>query len=36
MNSGEFIAIPKVLETPKKKDLQEDVENMAVLRGLLG
>ena len=36
MASGEFIAIPKVLETPKKKDLKEDVENMAVLRGLLG
>jgi deoxyribonuclease-4 len=36
MTSGEFMAIPKVLETPKKKDLKEDVENMAVLRGLLG
>ncbi len=36
MTSGEFTAIPKVLETPKKKDLKEDVENMAVLRGLLG
>src|SRR3984885_4781972 len=25
MASGEFMAIPKVLETPKKKDLKEDV-----------
>ncbi len=27
--------IPKVLETPKGKDLREDVENMATLRGLI-
>ena len=27
--------IPKVLETPKGKDLKEDVENLRVLRGLL-
>jgi deoxyribonuclease-4 len=27
--------IPKVLETPKGKDLAEDVENMKTLRGLL-
>jgi deoxyribonuclease-4 len=26
--------IPKVLETPKGKDLREDVENMRVLQGL--
>jgi deoxyribonuclease IV len=36
MRSGEFSAIPKVLETPKKEDLKEDVENLRVLRGLLG
>jgi deoxyribonuclease IV len=36
MRSGEFDTIPKVLETPKKKDLQEDVVNLGVLRGLLG
>ena len=27
--------IPKVLETPKGKDLREDVENLNTLRGLL-
>jgi deoxyribonuclease-4 len=27
--------IPKVLETPKGKDLREDVENLTTLRGLL-
>ena len=27
--------IPKVLETPKGKDLREDVENLKTLRGLL-
>ena len=33
MRSEEFNAIPKVLETPKKEDLKEDVENLRVLRG---
>jgi len=33
MQSAEFRPIPKVLETPKKEDLKEDVENMKVLRG---
>jgi len=28
--------VPKVLETPKGADLKEDVENMAVLRALIG
>jgi deoxyribonuclease-4 len=36
MRSGEFSAVPKVLETPKKEDLKEDVENLRVLRALLG
>src|SRR5580704_6972748 len=36
MNSGEFTAIPKVLETPKEDDLKEDVVNMKTLRGLVG
>jgi deoxyribonuclease IV len=36
MRSGDFAAIPKVLETPKKEDLKEDVANLKVLRGLLG
>jgi deoxyribonuclease-4 len=35
MRSPEFSSIPKVLETPKKKDLKDDVENMKVLRSLL-
>ena len=35
MQSAEFRPIPKVLETPKKEDLKEDVENMKVLRGFI-
>jgi deoxyribonuclease-4 len=35
MCSPEFSAIPKVLETPKKEDLKEDVVNLRVLTGLL-
>jgi len=34
MRDPRFAAIPKVLETPKGKDLAEDRENLAVLRGL--
>jgi len=33
MRSAEFRRIPKVLETPKREDLKEDVENMKLLRG---
>jgi deoxyribonuclease-4 len=36
MRSPEFSAIPKVLETPKKEDLKEDVMNLRVLTDLLG
>jgi deoxyribonuclease IV len=36
MNAPEFKSIPKLLETPKGKDLAEDVEAMALLRGLVG
>jgi deoxyribonuclease-4 len=36
LNDKRFAEIPKVLETPKGKDLAEDVENLAVLRGLVG
>jgi deoxyribonuclease-4 len=36
MRSGEFAAIPKVLETPKGEDLKEDVVNLKVLRRLIG
>ena len=35
MNAPEFAAIPKVLETPKKEDLKEDVVNLGVLKGLI-
>ena len=35
MRSSAFANVPKVLETPKGPDLAEDVENLAVLRGLL-
>ncbi len=34
MRDPRFVAIPKVLETPKGKDLAEDRENLAVLREL--
>jgi deoxyribonuclease IV len=34
MRSPEFSAIPKVLETPKKEDLKEDVVNLRVLTEL--
>ncbi|MBV9618537.1 MAG: deoxyribonuclease IV, partial [Verrucomicrobia bacterium] len=36
MRDRRFRKIPKVLETPKGKDLREDVENMRTLRGLAG
>jgi deoxyribonuclease-4 len=35
MRDRRFREIPKVLETPKGKELKEDVENMKTLRGLL-
>jgi deoxyribonuclease IV len=35
MTAPEFRAVPKVLETPKKADLKEDVKNLATLRGLM-
>jgi len=35
MRDRRFERIPKVLETPKGKDLREDVENLKTLRGLL-
>jgi deoxyribonuclease-4 len=35
MRDKRFRKIPKVLETPKGKDLAEDVENMKTLRGLI-
>jgi deoxyribonuclease-4 len=36
MNDPRFVGTPKVLETPKSEDLHEDIENLAVLRGLIG
>lgn len=36
MNAPELGRIPKLLETPKGKDLAEDVEAMALLRGFVG
>ena len=35
MNDPRFAAHPMVLETPKEKDLKEDVENLALLRSLM-
>lgn len=35
MNAARFVKIPKVLETPKGKELKEDVENLATLMSLV-
>jgi len=35
MNDPRFAAHPMVLETPKEKNLKEDIENLKVLRSLL-
>jgi deoxyribonuclease IV len=35
MNAPRFAAVPKVLETPKDKEMTEDIENLATLRSLL-
>lgn len=32
MNDPRFVRIPKILETPKSEDMEEDVENMRVLK----
>jgi endonuclease IV len=36
MRNHRFRKIPKVLETPKAKDLREDVMNLKALRALAG
>jgi deoxyribonuclease-4 len=36
VNDSRFRHLPGCLETPKGKDLREDIENLAVLRGLVG
>ena len=35
MRDSRFRKVPKVLETPKGKDLREDVINLRTLRGLI-
>jgi deoxyribonuclease-4 len=35
MNDPRMRGIPKILETPKSKDMHEDIENLACLRGLM-
>jgi deoxyribonuclease-4 len=35
LNAPRFMAVPKILETPKSEDMHEDVENLALLRGLV-
>jgi deoxyribonuclease IV len=35
VNDRRFARVPKILETPKGKDLKEDLMNLAVLRSLL-
>ena len=34
VNDARFFGLPMVLETPKGKELKEDIQNLAVLRGL--
>jgi len=34
MQDQRFAAVPKVLETPKEKDLKDDMRNLKILRGL--
>ncbi len=36
VNDPRLSEVPMILETPKSKDMHEDVENLAVLRGLVG
>jgi len=35
LNDARFAGVPKLLETPKSEDMHGDVENLAVLRGLI-
>lgn len=35
LNDSRFTAVPMILETPKSKDMHEDVENLRVLRSLV-
>jgi deoxyribonuclease-4 len=35
VNDRRFAKVPKILETPKGPDLEEDIMNLATLRGLV-
>ena len=35
LNDPRFADLPMLLETPKDDDLHQDVENLALLRGLI-
>jgi deoxyribonuclease-4 len=35
MNDSRLMGIPMILETEKDKEMTEDVENLAILRGLV-
>ncbi len=35
LNDPRFVDLPMLLETPKEEDMQEDVENLAILRSLI-
>ena len=36
VNDARLSHIPMILETPKEEELVEDIENLKVLRGLVG
>jgi len=36
MNDERLVGVPKILETEKSEDLHEDIENMTLLRSLIG
>ena len=36
LNDPRFAQTPMILETPKSEDMHEDVENLRILRGLIG
>ena len=36
LNDPRLVHIPKIIETEKSEDMHEDVENLRVLRGLIG
>jgi hypothetical protein len=36
MNDERFAPVPKIIETEKSQDLHEDIENITLLRSLIG